>query len=430
MTMAPKSAKQEIDNHRVEDRPAVVVAGLTKEFAIPHERRTTLFENVKGIFTPNTYEKFTALKNVTFTVNRGDSLGIIGENGSGKSTLLKIIANILRPTSGRVTVAGKITPFLELGVGFQPDMTVRENIEIYSTIMGLSNKEISKNIGSVLEFAGLARFEDAKLKNLSSGMTVRLAFATAIQSKPDILIVDEVLAVGDIEFQQKCYDTFDRYRAEGITIIFVSHDLNAIGRFCNKALLLKHGNMIACGNVNDVIDNYVYGAGSGDVDQVGAVPGQTAGRKTGAGDSPGEKWALRCNRKVEITGVKAFDKFGNSNSNFISADPMTIRVDFEAKEEVGDLVFGLAIYNESGIHCYGTTTAFKGCPIPHISGRHQIDFIVERLPMLEGRYNVTVSAASSANVACDRRDHIFSFVVHNNTQDLGLFNVPCRWELR
>ena len=201
---------------------AVQVEHLWKTFQIPHERRTTLFESLTSMRKSNRYETFTALKDVSFEVDDGECVGIIGDNGSGKSTLLKIIANILRPTKGTVKVDGKMTPFLELGVGFQPDLTVRENIGVYATIMGLSRKEILERTDDAIDFAGLRKFEDTKLKNLSSGMQVRLAFSTAIQTDPDLLLVDEVLAVGDMEFQQKCFDVFSRYKREGVTILFVS----------------------------------------------------------------------------------------------------------------------------------------------------------------------------------------------------------------
>ena len=200
------------------------------------------------------------MKDVNFEVNNGECIGIIGDNGSGKSTLLKIIANILRPSKGKINVDGKMTPFLELGVGFQPDLTVRENIGVYATVMGLSRKEIKDRIiDDVIEFAGLQKFEDTKLKNLSSGMQVRLAFSTAIQTDPDVLLVDEVLAVGDMEFQQKCFDVFNRYRREGVTILFVSHDLGAVRRFCDRTLLLGGGEQKAFGGTEEILDRYVYG---------------------------------------------------------------------------------------------------------------------------------------------------------------------------
>ena len=235
----------------------VEVENLWKTFQIPHERRTTLFENLMGLMRPNQYETFTVLKDVSFQVEKGECIGIIGDNGSGKSTLLKIIANILRPSQGTVRVNGKMTPFLELGVGFQPDLTVRENIGVYGTVMGLSRREIRDRTDDVIEFAGLHRFEDTKLKNLSSGMQVRLAFSTAIQTDPDILLVDEVLAVGDWEFQQKCFDVFNRYRKEGVTILFVSHDLDAVRLFCDRTLLLGGGKQRAFGETGEVLERYL-----------------------------------------------------------------------------------------------------------------------------------------------------------------------------
>jgi ABC-type polysaccharide/polyol phosphate transport system ATPase subunit len=238
---------------------AVEVKELWKTFQIPHEKRTTLFENLMGLMRPNQYETFTVLRDVSFQVEKGECIGIIGDNGSGKSTLLKIIANILRPSKGKVRVVGKMTPFLELGVGFQPDLTARENVGIYATIMGLPRKDIKEITETVMDFAELQKFQDTKLKNLSSGMQVRLAFSTAIQTNPDVLLVDEVLAVGDIAFQQKCFGVFNRYRKEGVTILFVSHDLSAIKRFCDRTLLLQQGRQVALGETHEVIDRYIRG---------------------------------------------------------------------------------------------------------------------------------------------------------------------------
>jgi len=239
------------------------VEHVEKVFRIPHEKRTTIFEALTGLLRPTRYETFPALKDVTFSVEEGEMLGIIGENGSGKSTLLKLLARIMRPSSGNISVKKKVTPFLELGVGFNPDFTAVENIRTYATIMGLSKREIEGRIDEILDFAGLERFRDTKLKNFSSGMQVRLAFSTAIQTDPEILLMDEVLAVGDMEFQQKCLAVLNRYRNEGVTIVFVSHDLDSVRRFCDRALLLRHGEQVALGNVNEVIDRYISGSSLG-----------------------------------------------------------------------------------------------------------------------------------------------------------------------
>jgi len=203
-----------------------------------------------------TYEEFWALKAVSFSVNHGESVGIIGENGSGKSTLLKIIANIMRPNKGRVKVSGKIAPILALGVGFHPDLTLKENILVYGSIMGLKNTEVKQRVESILEFSGLERFRDAKLKNLSSGMQVRLGFSVAIETNPDIFLIDEALAVGDMEFQRKCIEKFKEFKAEGKTLVLVSHALNLVQEFCEKTIFLSKGEMASFGKTSDVINEY------------------------------------------------------------------------------------------------------------------------------------------------------------------------------
>lgn len=236
---------------------AITVSNLRKVFRLPHEKKSTFFELLTGIFKDSTYEEFVALKNINFTVKKGEAIGILGANGSGKSTLLKIIANILRPDGGYIKINGKITSFLELGVGFHPDLTVKENVCLYGTIMGLKNGKI--DLDEILNFSGLQQFRIAKLKNLSSGMQVRLAFSTAIQTEPDILLLDEVLAVGDMEFQKKCFEIFQDYRRQKKTIIYVSHSMDSIRQFCDKALLLNHGEQIAFGDTNEVINKYIHG---------------------------------------------------------------------------------------------------------------------------------------------------------------------------
>jgi len=240
----------------------VQVEDLWKKFRIPHEKRTTILENMAGALQilegkRFTYEEFWALKAINFSVQYGESVGIIGENGSGKSTLLKIIANILRPDRGRVKTMGKIAPILELGVGFHPDLTVRENVLIYGSIMGLRSNEVKRQMGSILEYSGLERFRDAKLKNLSSGMQMRLGFSVAIETNPDIFLIDEALAVGDMEFQQKCFSKFREFKAAKKTIILVSHALSLVQEFCEKTLFLSRGEMMSFGETATVINEYV-----------------------------------------------------------------------------------------------------------------------------------------------------------------------------
>lgn len=386
--------------------PVIEVEKLEKSFRIPHEKRTTLFEALTGVFKPESYEVFDALRDINFDVEEGEFFGIIGENGSGKSTLLKIIAGILYPSSGEVHIRKKVTPFLELGVGFQPDMTALENIKTYGTIMGMSKYDIKSRTDEILEFAGLEKFRDTKLKNFSSGMQVRLAFSTAIQTDPEVLLMDEVLAVGDMDFQQKCLDVLNSYRKEGVTIVFVSHDLGSVRRFCDRTLLLHKGEQVALGNTAEVIDKYVYGEGAVDSCDI---------EKNEAIEAKVEK------KIVEITTVKCIDKRGQVNTNIISGDPMTVRVEFLAHEEVHDPIVGIVFYYND-IYCYGTNTELKGYELGEVKGRNYVDFKILKMPIIEGKIDITVAIAShNYQMNYDWHERCYSFNVINQGRDIGLF---------
>jgi lipopolysaccharide transport system ATP-binding protein len=236
---------------------AVVVNNISKKFRIPHEKKTTLFQHLIGIVKRQfSYEEFWALKDISFTLKRGETFGIIGGNGSGKSTLLKMLAKVLYPDTGTVNTNGKIAPFLELGVGFQPELTAQENVYIYSSILGMGRKEIDKKYEAIFDFAELKKFENMKLKNYSSGMYLRLAFATAIHVEPDTLLIDEVLAVGDEAFQKKCITKIDELRDQGKTIVFVSHSLETVKYLCSRSMFLDHGSMVSIGDTEKVIEDY------------------------------------------------------------------------------------------------------------------------------------------------------------------------------
>jgi ABC-type polysaccharide/polyol phosphate transport system ATPase subunit len=236
--------------------PAIEVSAVSKQFLIPHERRLRLKEYFAHPLRRTTYERNQALKDVTFEVASGEFFGIVGANGSGKSTLLKILARIYRADSGTVRVNGKLSAFIELGVGFNFELSARENIEINGMLLGLAPRELDARFNHILEFADLERFVDQQLKNYSTGMLLRLAYSIAIQVPFDILLLDEVLAVGDASFQAKCFQTFETMREEGKTIVFVSHDLESVVRFCDRALLLADGEIRHIGEPQDVVDAY------------------------------------------------------------------------------------------------------------------------------------------------------------------------------
>lgn len=236
---------------------AVVVENVSKKFRIPHEKRTTMLQNMVGLIRRQlTYEEFWALKDISFEVNKGEAFGIVGRNGSGKSTLLRIMAKIMYPDSGSVNLDGKVASFLHLGVGFQSELTARENVYLYSSILGLGRRQVDRLYDEIFDFAELKKFENMKLNQFSSGMNVRLAFATAIHAVPDTLLLDEVLAVGDEAFQKKCRDKMNQFKAERKTIVFVSHDLNSVRELCARSLLLHQGRIAALGDTENVINDY------------------------------------------------------------------------------------------------------------------------------------------------------------------------------
>jgi lipopolysaccharide transport system ATP-binding protein len=242
---------------RMAEDYAIAVENVSKCYRIPIEKKRTVYENIIGMFGGNKrYDEFWALKDVSFNIKHGETFGVIGPNGSGKSTLLKMLAGVLYPDTGSIKVNGKIAPFLELGVGFQYELTAKENIYLYGSVMGLTKREVDRKYDEIMMFAELKRFENMKLRNFSSGMYVRLAFSVAIQTNPDILLLDEVLAVGDEHFQKKCMDKIEEIRKSGKTIIFVSHSLTSVKSLCQKSLLLNGGRVASIGETEKVIDAY------------------------------------------------------------------------------------------------------------------------------------------------------------------------------
>ena len=237
---------------------AIIVDNIAKRFRIPHEKKTTLFQNIIGVIKRQfSYEEFWALRDVSFRIQKGETFGIIGRNGSGKTTLLKILAKVLYPDRGSISMNGKVACFLELGVGFQPELTAEENVYLYSSVLGMSRREVNQKYEEIFDFAELRKFESMKLKNFSSGMYLRLAFSTAIHANPDTLLIDEVFAVGDEAFQKKCMDKINEFREEGKTIVFVSHSLDAIKSLCQRSMLLDYGGIVSMGETEKVVSDYL-----------------------------------------------------------------------------------------------------------------------------------------------------------------------------
>lgn len=241
-----------------EEHDAVVVRNVSKMFVLPHEKKGSLKQIFTGMFRSKRRgsEQQHALKDVSFSVKKGEFFGILGRNGSGKSTMLKMLAGIYQPTSGSVDVEGKLVPFIELGVGFNPDLTGRENVYLNGALLGFSRAEIDEMYDDIVKFAELEKFMDQKLKNYSSGMQVRLAFSVATRSKADVLLVDEVLAVGDADFQRKCYEYFKKLKASDTTVIFVTHDMSAVKEYCDRAVLIENSEVVEIGKASKIANMY------------------------------------------------------------------------------------------------------------------------------------------------------------------------------
>ncbi|MBA3376476.1 MAG: ABC transporter ATP-binding protein [Actinobacteria bacterium] len=296
--------------------PAVAVQDLSKAFRLPHQRYSTLKERALHPFAARTHDVLQALDNVSFEVKRGEFFGIVGRNGSGKSTLLKCLAGIYAMDEGVIDVRGRLSPFIELGVGFNPDLTARDNVVINAIMLGLSRKEARRRFDDIIAFAELEEFVDLKLKNYSSGMAVRLGFSVAVQVDADVLLVDEVLAVGDASFQRKCFEEFERMRGEGRTILFVTHDMGSVERFCDRAMLLEHGEVLDLGPPDEIARRYNE-VNFGKVVEEGSLPAGMYGsdvrvRTVWCEDSAGERIVAqqrgeRCVAVIDVEFTRALE---------------------------------------------------------------------------------------------------------------------------
>ncbi len=349
---------------------AISLAGVSKRFRLYHERnqylKATLLRGRRA-----RYEEFWALKDVSFDIKKGESFGIIGENGSGKSTMLKCVAQILTPDKGTVRVDGKMSALLELGAGFHPELSGRENVYLNGSILGLSKRELDGKFDEIVDFAGLERFIDTPVKNYSSGMYVRLGFAVAVNVDPDILVVDEVLAVGDENFQRKCNEKFADFRRSGRTIVLVSHGLPVVRAMCDRAAWLSHGEVVAIGDPGHVIDKY---AGTAHDDR---EAGETQGTRWGSGE-------------VRITKIELLDQKGQHASRCHTGDAVTIRLNYNAHRPTPRPVFGVSIERIDGVHITNPTTRDTGLIPDQILGDGFVDISFDPLLLLAGSYDLTV----------------------------------------
>jgi ABC-type polysaccharide/polyol phosphate transport system ATPase subunit len=413
--------------------PAVEFQEVSKRFIVHHERPRSFQELAVSFFKRNnaSREELWALRDVGFAVERGETLGLIGPNGAGKSTALKLISRILEPTSGRIAVNGRVSALLELGMGFHPDLTGRENVYLNGSILGLSRQEMREKFEAIGRFAELERFIDIPVKHYSSGMYMRLGFAIAIHVDPDILLIDEILAVGDQSFQRKCLDRINEMRRRGVTILFVSHDLEAVRSLCERAIWLEGGRVQAEGPTREVVDRYlmrVHEKERADLAAQQTPPVEALSGEEASVEGGRKRWG---SGEVEITEVRFLDKDSRERHVFRTGEPLVACIHYIAHRRVEKPVFGVAIHRSDGVQVNGPNTKFAGYPIDAIEGEGEIHYIIESLPLLEGTYQFS---ATCYDYACahpyDHHHRIYTFRVQRGEvrEEFGVLYIPSRWE--
>jgi ABC-type polysaccharide/polyol phosphate transport system ATPase subunit len=399
----------------------------------------------------NPDETFHALNGVSFRVPRGSTYAIVGRNGSGKSTMLKCIAGITKPTSGRVTVSGRISALIELGAGFHPEISGRENVFINGIMLGLTKREIARRFDEIVEFAELEAFIDAPVKTYSSGMYMRLGFAVAIHVDPDVLLVDEVLAVGDEGFTHKCLDKFAEFRRRGKTILLVTHSLGLVERFCDEALWIDEGRARAAGDPRRVVGAYITDVERSEEAALAATDARAREEADTAAASPAAapdpagsasdtsvdepppdmfratagRWG---SREVEIADVTFSGADGVATRVFHCGETMTIRLLVQARAPITDFAFGVGIFNAEGICCYGTNTEVEEYVPQLLSGEGEVRFRIESLDLVGGTYKVDVAVHRRDGLPYDYHRLLYTFRVKSRAKDVGIFRPPHRWE--
>jgi ABC-2 type transport system ATP-binding protein len=388
---------------------AVRADGLWKNFRLYHERNQFLKAAIlRG--RRARYEEFWALKDVSFEVPTGSTFGIIGHNGSGKSTLLKTLTGILVPDKGSVSVNGRVSALLELGAGFHPELSGRENVFLNGAILGLKKREIEKRFDDIVEFAGLEQFIDSPVKNYSSGMFVRLGFAVAVNVDPDVLLLDEVLSVGDENFQRKSAERIDQFRRDGRTIVLVSHGLGSVEQLCESAAWLDHGQIKAVGPAADVISEY-----RGDSHEAVKDP-----------DEIGSRWG---SGEIQISRVELLDGNGEPVEHPRTLDPFTIRVHVTAHAPIQDTVLVAKIDQHGGHTVWQSSTRRNGVSIGRIENTATIDLAFPQLPLLEGTYELTLAITNQTEIQpYDWWERRIRFDVRQYVNaDQGVVHIPSTW---
>jgi ABC-type polysaccharide/polyol phosphate transport system ATPase subunit len=371
---------------------------------------------------------FQALKAITFTVKRGQTLGIIGRNGSGKSTLLKLLAGIYRPDCGRITVQGKVGALLELGAGFHPEFSGRENILINGIVLGLSKREVRQRFDAIVHFAELRGFIDEPVKTYSSGMYMRLGFSVAVHADPDILLIDEILAVGDAAFHHKCFEKIAEFHKRGKTIILVSHDLVAVERWSDEVLWIENGMVRERGEPQHVIEMYCQDL---EVQEGNATAAESPEVEQEVQEHAAAGLPMRWgNREVEIVSVKMIDAAERERYVYNSGESAHVSIRYKVNGNAQDAVFGIAILRADDLCCYGSNTDIEGIPLPKLGDEGCVEVVLNRLDLIAGAYYLDVAVHARTGHPYDHHHRLYAFTVKSELRDVGVYRVPHCWAIK
>ena len=404
---------------------AIEIRGVTKRFRRFNDRKT----NVKELFSSRRgrarrYDDFWALKGIDLDIPRGKTFGLIGHNGSGKSTLLKLVAGIHRPTGGTIESHGRISAMLELGAGFHPEMSGRDNVYLNGSILGMTRKQIDAAMDKIIAFSGLEEFIDTPVKVYSSGMYVRLGFAIAVNLEPEILIVDEVIAVGDEEFQRRCFDHLYELRRRGVTIVLVTHSLGLVADLCDEAAWLDGGTLRAVGPSRDVVDQYLAA-----VNRREAASSQDNSDDVATGDETEGKTPRRGSGEIRVTKVDYLGQDGQPRPFLATGQPCTIRISYQATTALPSVTFGLGFTTESGVQVAGPNSGYGEAAYAVEPGEGHVDFALDELPLQPGEFLVTTAVVDKGH-PYDFLDRAFVLKVRaDDVSEPGLVKLTGNWSL-
>lgn len=405
---------------------AIDVKNISKSFKVFLDKGRTLKEKV--LFQQRRmYEKRIVLNNVSFQVKRGEAIGLIGQNGCGKSTTLKLLTRIMYPDSGAIKMGGRVSSLIELGAGFHPDMSGRQNIFINASIFGLTRKEIEARLDDIIAFSELEDFIDNPVRTYSSGMYMRLAFSVAINVNADILLIDEILAVGDANFQSKCFNKLREIKANGTTIVIVSHSLNQIEQICDRSLWIHQGEIRAEGPPHTIHLMYLDFMGQKPQRISPEIKDKKLKENPKKNNSlPQERWG---NGKARFTSIKAYREDGKEANSFKTEESICFIITYNVFEEISDAVFGIGIFRNDGLQCFGTNTRIDKLPEFSLKSAGKVEIIIQKNMLLPGEYWVDFAIEKGVGEPIDYYTKAYKMTIYSEYQDVGVMRLKHEWRL-